>query len=288
MSRSVNRAKNRRVTTLSVLVVAIAAGVVWGVDWGGHEPAPVGTPDAVPEVDVSEEKVWMEQLESPGSVVFRERVGATANKSDELAAVTVTTFGPLPDWSRDIARDDFGIQLKGLQRKIDAVPANASEAAGRTDDLKFALDAAELLLSKARLEVVVDMLERGDYATIRLDAPRPPRVDGYDRVVHGPMPGPDGKDLELVFFVDHGSASYTEASEFRSTIYWEYWRAFVGDFNGRPLAERQARIALHDRAQDQRTGVPVEEELSPAELQAAVFVGPVLVDRERHLLSLRN
>jgi hypothetical protein len=278
---------NRRTMVATALAVAVIAAVVWGVDWGGREPAPVDVPPAVPEVDLEQKQVWMDRLEEAGSVVFREQAG-TRSPSDELASVTVTTFGPLGAGALALATEDLSSQLVHLQAKIDAVPGSSAEAKGRTGELRLALDAAQLLLAKARIELVVDMLGRGDYATIAVDAPRPPEVDGFDRVIHGPVPGPDGKSCELVFFVDQNNARFTEASEYRAAIYWEYWRAFVDDFNQRSIEDRKARIALHDRAQEQRSGGTVEEEMTPEELQAAVLVGPLTVDRVQHLLGLRR
>ena len=85
---------HRRNKVAAASVVVVLAAVVWGVDWSGQEPAPVDAPPAVPEVDLADGEVWMERLEEPGSVMFREQAGTTS-PSDELASVTVTTYGPL-------------------------------------------------------------------------------------------------------------------------------------------------------------------------------------------------
>lgn len=276
---------NRTTVVASGLLIV---GTVLVLMARGCSPVEPAAPDVSkpPEVAVADAERWMRQLEKPGKVVFRTEGTVDARSlSSDLASREVETLGRLDDGAERAVVADFESQRMSLDTKI----ANLKGTASRDplDELRSALDASELVLEKVRRDIMIDMITHRDYATIKSQAARPPEVEGYDRIVHGPVSQIGKEPVDVVLYIPLNDSRLKDSREYWGTLYWEYWEKYVANFNSQDLAVRKAQIARHYEAMKQKAN-PVAQGLSPGEIQDATIKGPVGIDDGKHVLILRR
>lgn len=246
------------------------------------QEAPVDPIDAT----VRDSSKSIEPVQKPGDVALRNAVSAGSHlRSSDLVGKSIATFGRLTDAEEAAFISDIESQVRSIEQKIDAHEGARSDPLAA---LRSALDAAELVWLKARLERVVEMIKAHDYATFKSNGSRPPEVPEFDRIIHGPVTRVDGEPLDAVLYVSIHDSSLRAPFDHWRSLHREYWSQYVDEFNSLPVEERRRRIALHDEARAQQSKGDAAGRLTPQEIQAATISGPVEIERETPSLRVRR
>ncbi len=271
------------------VALALLVGIVWLLLSGvldAREPR-ISMPPEVPIADVERH---MPPLAGSGKAVSRTEVDRAEERSlsTDIASRGVETLGRLDGAAEAGVVEDWESQRRSLDGRIAnlVTPASGDPLAV----LRAALDAAELRLEKVRRDALIDMTEKHDYATIKAQGARPPDVEGFEQVVHGPVSRAGKESVDVVFYLPVSDSRTKAARDHWTKVYWEYYGQYVEHFNAQPLAVRRARIRAYNEAMSQRTYPKREGQggLSPEEIQAAMIPGPIGVDERNCIVYLRR